>query len=359
MFRAGCCSCWHLCTASLLCQSTRFLTVAHHLLHSFLPSSSVILESAGVQFHLGMSILWLLALHYHGVIGTHLLSFLSRWNSVLWALIYMLLCVQLAALSGVLRIASSWNFRAFFKIITLDNVHNARLSFFCDGLWVFDRMLIAFHWHSELSQQASPGRMGHCRTSSGLFPLPCHYRLHSWGERGTVARVSLLHKGVPEAQWPCAPHPHPHPREALQVSTVFPGLCREEHADCSHQNSHWHQGLQVPVLHEELFHLREPQGAHPPPHRCAHAGWGAGSAVVELSKVFLPSCLPIPFVDLWALSWWKQGYGGRVIRKVVFTNEHICNGWKIRMGDQTLALDTSNLSKEKSCIPQSQETCRP
>lgn len=29
------------------------------------------------------------------------------------------------------------------------------------------------------------------------------------------------------------------------------------------------------------------------------------------------------------------------------------------MGDQTLALDTSSLSKEQTCIPQSQETYRP
>lgn len=116
-------------------------------------------------------------------------------------------------------------------------------------------------------EQESPEKLDKKRKKNYEEEITIFTRLHPRGERGAVARVSLLHQGVPEAQRPGAPHPHPHAREALQVPAVLPGLRGEEHADGAHQDAHGHQGLQVPALHEELLHLGQPQGAHPPAHR--------------------------------------------------------------------------------------------
>lgn len=54
----------------------------------------------------------------------------------------------------------------------------------------------------------------------------------------------------------------------------------------------------MPVLHEELFHLREPQGAHPPTHRCANAVQGSGRAAAELSEALATPLLPVWICDL-------------------------------------------------------------
>ena len=144
------------------------------------------------------------------------------------------------------------------------------------------------------------------RGQAGPFLLQSSPRVDPRGERCAVARVSLLHQGVPQAQRPGAPHTHPHPREALQVPTVLPGLRREEHADGPRQNAHGHQGVQVPLLHEELLHLGKPQGAHSPAHRyggTSRRRWfTAGSAVtaepVEHSLLFILTSVTVTFCGL-------------------------------------------------------------
>ena len=149
-----------------------------------------------------------------------------------------------------------------------------------------------------LSVPPAPSRMSALGLAwfwARLGPSVALPRVDPRGERRALARVPLLHQGVPQAQWPGAPYPHPHPWETLQVPPVLPGLRCEEHADRPHQDAHGHQGLQVPVLHEELLHLGEPQGAHSPAHRCAgtvgHRGscpWGSrGHVTCRLSHLHM------------------------------------------------------------------------